>query len=262
MTNQNAKISVIIPSFNKVRFIGKTLDSIVSQNYQNIEVIIQDGGSTDGTIEIIKKYAQKYPNVIDFESKKDGGQFDAINIGLKKATGDILTFINADDVYCTNAFKAISNAYLINPDSLWFAGRSRVIDSDGKEIAKPVTWYKSLLLLLNSRFHLLATNYLMQPSVFITRKAWKKYGPFTGTSNFVMEYDLWLKIGSVSMPTVINKCLSNFRLSEDNISSVSFENTLKEDFKIVKKYTNNRLILLVHKLNNWGRVLMIKILNR
>ena len=73
------KFSIVIPSYNKVRFIGQTLDSIVDQKYLNLEVIIQDGGSTDGTLEIIEEFARKYPNIIKYESKKDKGQLDAIN---------------------------------------------------------------------------------------------------------------------------------------------------------------------------------------
>lgn len=256
------KISIVIPSFNKVRFIGQTLVSIINQKYSNLEVIIQDGGSTDGTLEIIEKYVRLYPTVFKFESKKDKGQLDAINIGLNKATGEVLTFINADDCYMPGAFAAVSNAYLKNSDSLWFAGRGKIINSEGNEIAKAVTWYKSLCLLLNFHFLLLIFNFIMQPSVFFTKQGYVKYGPLTGTSKFVMEYDFWLKLSSVSMPVVINKNLSNFRLSGENISSTSFEDTLREDFKVVKKYTSNPLILFIHKLNNWGRVLTINTFNK
>ena len=256
------KISVIIPSYNKVKFIEETLHSIFVQMYPNLEVIIQDGGSTDGTLEIIKKFVRKHPSIIKCESKKDKGQLDAINKGLEKATGEILTFINADDVYEPGAFNSVAKAYGGNPGSLWFAGRGKIINSDGHEIAKTVTWYKNLLLSLDLRLGLLIFNYVMQPSVFLTNQAYKKYGPFTGTGNFVMEYDLWLKLAASAMPVIINKYLSSFRLSGENISSTSFKNTLKEDFRIVKKYTGNPLILFLHQLNNWGRVLVVSMVKK
>lgn len=260
MTNQNPKISIVIPSYNKARFIGQTLESVVGQKYPNFELIIQDGGSTDGTLEIIKSYAKKYPKVIRWESGKDEGQLDAINKGLSRATGEIFTYINADDIYKPRAFALVADMYSKNPNALWFVGRGTVIDEKGHEIAKLITLYKNFFLWMNRTSALLIFNYLMQPSVFITDKAFKKYGPFTGTDKFVTEYDLWLKLSKVSMPIAIDKELSGFRLSGGSISSTSFKNTLDEDYKIVKKYTNNPLVLLIHKLNNWGRGLVVNIL--
>jgi len=257
------KISIVVPSLNSVEYIEETLNSIVSQKYPNLEVIIQDGGSIDGTVDVIKEYAKKYPKIFSFESKKDHGQVDAINKGLKKATGDILAYINADDIYFPGAFGEISKIYLLNSDALWFAGRGKVIDSDGSEIVKPITWYKNFLLFLNSKFYLLITNYLMQPSVFITRQAIEKVELFSGLSNgVVMEYGTWLKLARVSMPVVINKTLSVFRVSQENISSVAYKNILKEDEAIVKKFTKNKFILFLHRINNIFRVATIKVINK
>jgi len=251
------KISVVIPSYNKVEYIQETLDSIVSQSYPNLEVIIQDGGSIDGTIEIIKKYAKKYPEIIQWESKKDRGQTDAINKGLKKATGEILTFINADDVYEKRALKTVGEYFVRNPDTTWLAGRGRVINSKGEEVAKFATWYKDFLLSINHYSLLITVNYLIQPSVFLNRKTYEKYGPFVG-GEYVMEYDLWLKMGRMQMPKVLNQFLSKFRLSGDNISSTLFREVLEKDFKITKKYTKNPLILLLHKIHNLLRIIVIK----
>ena len=250
------KISIVIPSYNKVKFIRRTLESIFSQEYKNLEVIIQDGGSSDGTLDLIKYFSKKYPKVLSFESKKDGGQLDAINKGISKATGDIVSFINADDCYCKGALAAVSNAYILNPSSIWFAGLGKVVNENDIEIAKPVTLYKSVLFKLNSYSLLITTNYLMQPSVFITLEAFNKYGPFSGTSNFVMEYDMWLKMGCIKMPILINKPISQFRIEPSTKTKTMFASLLAEDEKIVKKYTNNPVLLMLHKLNNLGRVVI------
>lgn len=255
-------ISVIIPSYNKIDFISKTLDSILRQNYSSYEVIVQDGGSTDGTLEVIQKYAKQYPNIFKIESKRDNGQTSAINIGFSKATGEIFTYINADDIYLQGTFFEIAREYLKNPQALWFVGRGKVINGKSREIAKFSTWYKNLLLSLNSKLCLLITNYLIQPSVFITRETYKKYGPFMGLTNgVVMEYGLWLKLSKVSMPVIINKTLSAFRITEGNISSIAYKDTLKEDELIVRKYTKNKVILFLHKLHNLLRVITIKAIN-
>ncbi len=246
-------ISIVIPSYNKVKYIKKTLDSIINQSYKNFEVIIQDGGSNDGTLDIIKKYARKYPSLIRYESKKDGGQLDAINTGLKKAKGDIVTFINADDVYTAGTLESVVAHYLENPDALWFAGKGIVIDENDKEIAKLATWYKSFLLSHSTYRLLLTTNFLMQPSVFLNKKVINKYGLFTGTKFSVMEYEMWLKIGNDEMPVLINKILTKFRLEKDTKTSNNANILLIEDEKIVRKYTTNKLILALHLLNNIAR---------
>lgn len=252
------KVSIVIPSFNKSRFIRRTLNSIFDQKYKNLEVIIQDGASNDGTAEIIKTFIKKYPNIIKFESKKDDGQLNAVKIGLSKSTGDILTFINADDCYFENAFKNISETYLRHKDAIWFAGQGIVINENEVEIAKLVTLYKNFLLSLFNYYLLLTTNYLIQPSVFFTRETYLKYGPFIGTNNFIMEYDFWLKLGSIQMPVVINKPLSKFRIEATTKTKRLFNDLLTEDEKIVNKYTKNPFILFIHKLNNLGRLMVEK----
>jgi glycosyltransferase involved in cell wall biosynthesis len=134
------KISIIIPSFNKGKFIRQTLKSIVDQDYEKVEVIICDGGSSDNSLEIIKEFAKKY-YYFSWVSKKDKGQVDAINKGMQKAIGEILTYINADDVYEKNAFEKIVHVFQKNPEALWFAGRGKVINQEGDEIAGCVSWY-------------------------------------------------------------------------------------------------------------------------
>ena len=257
---QKPLISIVIPSFNKARFIGKTLDSIFSQDYPSFEVIIQDGGSTDGTLKIIEKYAKKYPDIIRYESKKDKGQWDGINKGFKKAKGKIVAYINADDVYRKGAFAEIERLYRLNIDALWFAGRGNVIDAKGNQIAKWATRYKNLLLTINNFLLILMVNYLMQPSVFITKKAWKRFGPFIGTKRFVMEYDLWLKIAKLGMPVTTSRYLSSFRIEPSTITKKSSDTLLAEDEKIIRKYTSNPIILFLHSLHNLGRLAVGKII--
>jgi glycosyltransferase involved in cell wall biosynthesis len=259
---ETPKISIVIPSYNKEAYISKTLDSILMQSYSSYEIIVQDGGSTDGTFEIVKEYAKKYPKIFTIESKNDNGQTNAINIGFSKASGEIITYINADDIYLQGAFFEIAKNYLKKPQALWFAGCGRVINRKGREIAEFSTWYKNFLLSLNSKFCLLVTNYLFQPSVFITRGTYEKYGPFTGLKNgVVMEYGLWLKLSKISMPIILKDTLSAFRITEGNISSIAYKDTLKEDESIVRKYTKNKFILFWHKFHNLLRVITIKAIN-
>jgi glycosyltransferase involved in cell wall biosynthesis len=259
--NKTPKISIVIPSFNKASYIGITLDSIFQQKYSNLEVIVQDGGSTDGTVEIIKKFAEEYP--IIWESKKDKGQVDAINRGFLKATGEILAFINADDLYSPDAFLSVLNAYTNNPNALWFAGYGKIINEEDVEIAKFWISCKNILLRLNSYFLLLLTsNYLMQPSVFITKEAYQKFGPFTGVGKYIFEYEMWLKLGRVSMPVIIPSTLSKFRISKSNMSSLYYNELFKKDLEVTRRFSKNSFVVLLHRVNNFLRLLSIKSINK
>ena len=253
-------ISIVIPSYNKAPYLAHTLNSICTQRYPNFEVIIQDGGSTDGSEEIIKDFAGKYPKIIRWVSQKDNGQVDAINTGLQKAKGEILAYINADDVYYQGAFLSVGKVFLEEPETLWVTGYGDIIDNQGRKISSLVTIYKNIFLRLNLPFFLLVFNYITQPATFFSRKAYLKHGPFSGTRNYVMEYDLWLKLSKLSMPRVIRRNLASFRLTTDNISATSFNDLLALDYGIARKYTGNYLILVFHYLHNLARIGLIRVI--
>ena len=107
------KFSIITPSFNQAEFLEQTIKSVVSQKV-NLEYFIQDGGSTDGSVDIIKKYAEKY-SFISWQSKKDKGQTDALNQGLKKCTGDIIAYLNSDDYYLPDALEKVEKYFESHP---------------------------------------------------------------------------------------------------------------------------------------------------
>lgn len=102
------KISIVTPNYNYGQYIGQTIESVVQQNYENIEHIIVDDGSTDNSVEIIKGFQEKYPNKIKLIIQKNQGQSSAINVGLRAATGDIIGWINSDDYYLPNSFKVVA----------------------------------------------------------------------------------------------------------------------------------------------------------
>lgn len=250
------KISIVIPSYNKANYIKETLESIIKQKYPNLEIIVQDGGSTDGSLKIIKNFAVKYSDLMKWESKKDKGQMDAINKGMSKASGDIVTYINADDVYTKGSLKIVGKYFAEYPKTPWLAGQGKIINQDSKEMLRLVTAYKNLLLNINNYQLLLIVNYLIQPSVFLSRKAFVNYGPYPGIRKFVTEYDLWLRIGNNQMPAVINKPLSKFRIEPLSVTSTQAQQLLSKDFEIVQKYTKSKIIIYLHKAHNSLRMLI------
>jgi glycosyltransferase involved in cell wall biosynthesis len=254
------KISIVIPVLNMEKYIGRTIESIIFQKYPNIEVIIEDGASSDMTLQIIKKYARKHPKIIRWESKKDKGQYDALRKGFNKATGKIFTFINGDDYYEKNALLTVGKFWSNNPNTRWLVGRGRVVDESGREYAKLITLYKNILLSLNRISCLLLVNYVMQPSAFLSKSAYKKYGPFTGDRVHLREYDLWYRLAKDGMPVVLDKYISNYSLFPGTGSTIYYSSiVLKDDYETTKTYTNNKLIIFLRLLHNWGRVVVYKI---
>ena len=113
------KLSIITPSFNQGRFLEETILSVLNQGYKSLEYLVIDGGSTDESLSIIRRYEDR---LTYWESEKDRGQVHAINKGLEKATGDIVAFLNSDDVYLPGAFSSVMNHFQENPESEWVCG--------------------------------------------------------------------------------------------------------------------------------------------
>ncbi len=248
------KISIITPNLNKGEYIEETIKSVLSQKYHNLEYIIVDGGSTDKSLSVINKYKNNLKLII----LKSGGQVGAINYGIKHSSGEIVGFINSDDIYKDGAFKKVAQAYLENKNSLWFAGEGETIDQDGNKTFGLVSHYKNSLLHINNFSFLLIVNYLFQQSIFITRKAYQRFGPFSGIGKIIMEYDMWLKLAKEKMPIIIKSKLSSFRLTPDGLSLNLSNTILKNDSYLIKKYTNNPIFIFFHFTHNWFRIIISK----
>jgi len=128
------KISIITPNYNYAKYIGQTIESILNQAYQNFEHIIVDDGSTDNSVQIIKKYQIRFPNKIKLIQQENRGQTAAINVGLKKASGDIVAWINSDDTFCDDTFSQVVNAFKKKPKATIVFGDMNVMDMEGNFI--------------------------------------------------------------------------------------------------------------------------------
>lgn len=249
MGNNLPKISVVMPCLNCVDYIERSIRSVIEQDYKNIELFIKDGGSTDGTLEIIKHYAKRYPNLIRWISEKDKGQADGLNKGMKKVTGDILAQLNADDVYKKSALRIVAEYFMKNPNVMWVYGKADIINGSDKEIRRWVTLYKNFWLRNYSYNTLLVLNYISQMSCFWRREAAKEVGEFDISQHLVIDYDYWLRLGKRYKAGVINEYLSSFRITQSNKSSVGFVKQFKDEFNVAQKFTKNNLILFLHLLH-------------
>jgi glycosyltransferase involved in cell wall biosynthesis len=189
------KISIITPSYNQGHFIEKTIRSIILQNYPNLEFIIIDGGSTDETLEIIKKYDSE---ITYWESHPDRGQSDAINRGFERATGDIFTWLNTDDYYLPDALYTIAQAYLNNQEKdihVW-VGAADKVDEKGQLIyhSQPEDLTIESFYYWRHPKKPKGKGNFLQPSCFFTRKAWEVAGPLDLELEYCMDVALWLRM--------------------------------------------------------------------
>jgi len=196
------RISIVMPSLNQAQFIEEAIRSVLLQGYDDLEFIIMDGGSTDGTIDIIKKYE---PWLSFWVSERDHGQSDALNKGFNRSTGDILAWLNSDDIYCMGALRSVGRCYQLHPETGLLYGDSEVIDANGAVTDR----IKGQEADLES---LLVRNVIPQPSAFFSRTAFEKSGGINTDLHFIMDYELWLRMMMQGIRSYyISQLLSQFR---------------------------------------------------
>ena len=196
------KISVITPSFNQAEFLEETILSVIGQQYPNLEFIIIDGGSTDASVEVIKKYERQ---VSYWFSEPDGGQSEALAKGFARATGDILCWLCSDDLFKPGTLHVVGGVFAGHPDLDLLYGDTEYLYPDGTTRHKPRIFY-------NYDAMLFAFNIISQPSSFFSRRIYQSVGGLDTELNFAMDYDLFIRFGRnmhwIFVPTV----LSSYRL--------------------------------------------------
>lgn len=190
-TNQYPKISIVTPNYNQGDFIEKTIQSVLSQKYPNLEYIIIDGGSTDNSVNIIEKYAHELQFWV---SEKDKGMYDAINKGFKKSTGEIMYWINSDDITFPNSLFLVAEAFQKNKNLNWLSGFPSIINEQGQ-----VTWEGYVAPVYSPQFfyskqYLKSFSFIQQESTFWRRELWEKAGSYISTDYaLASDFDLWLR---------------------------------------------------------------------
>jgi glycosyltransferase involved in cell wall biosynthesis len=175
------KISVVTPSFNQGAYIEQTIRSVLDQNYPNLEYIIIDGGSADESVEIIQRYADR---LTFWVSEKDAGQTDALNKGMRRATGDILCYLNSDDVFLPGALAAVAQAFSAGGD--WWSGGCVHFGGSRTQMMPPRS-YRSLMGLMRYCG-------ISQPATFWSRGAHVKTGAFNEQMHYSFDYEYWLRL--------------------------------------------------------------------
>jgi glycosyltransferase involved in cell wall biosynthesis len=201
MTEGLPRVSIVTPSFNQAQFLEETIISVLEQDYPDIEYIIIDGGSTDGSVDIIHRYETQ---LAWWVSERDQGQTDALNKGFDKASGDILAWLNSDDTYLPGAVSGAVEYLLSHPEAGMVYGDANLIDETG---------------LVMGRFPARQTDYprLMRGSVHIPQQAaffrgdlWRKIGPLDPSFYFAMDYDLWVRLAKIAPLHYSSSALGEF----------------------------------------------------
>jgi len=250
------KISVITPSFNQGHLIKETIDSVLNQNYPNLEFIVMDGGSTDDTVKILKKYKGK----LSFISKKDKGQADAINKGIKKSSGEILTYLNSDDVMLPNTLNIVAEYFKENKNALWITGDYFIIDEKGNKIQSFVANYKRFLRKFPYFNVLAVANFIIQPSTFFRRKLIKELGYFDKSLDLCMDYDFWMRIIKQHPLHVLPNHFSLFRIHSLSKGGIQYKKQFAQEHQVLTRYTDNPLLIFLHKIHASLIVLVYRII--
>ncbi|HAD81545.1 MAG: hypothetical protein A2509_10900 [Candidatus Edwardsbacteria bacterium RIFOXYD12_FULL_50_11] len=254
-------ISVVTPSYNLARFLPRTIDSVVSQAGDfELEYLVIDGGSTDGTLEILKRCQDDLTAgrikaacagfSFRWFSEKDRGQSDAINKGLRMARGEVAAYLNADDLLAPRCLQTVSDFFRLNPGQKLLTGYCRIIDEDGHEIRKAITWYKNILLGIPSFKNLLKENFISQPATFWRRDVHIELGYFDEGLRYAMDYDMWCRMASKYRINVIRNHLADFRWYRQSKSGGGFGAQFEEEYRIALRYLDKRPMLkLIHRFN-------------
>ena len=177
-------VSIVSPSYNQARYLETTIQSVLAQDYARIEYIVVDGGSKDGSVELIKKYQSRLAYWV---SEEDNGQADAINKGLARAGGEILAWLNSDDYYLPNTISEAVKIFEENPDVVMVYGNMLAVDEHGQTIN--LLKYRQL-----SMEDLVCFQIIGQPAAFFRRAAYEKTGGLDTTFNYLLDHHLWIRL--------------------------------------------------------------------
>lgn len=225
-------ISVIVPSFNQGQFIEETLLSIFSQQYPNLEVLVLDGGSTDNTVEILEKYSDR---LAYWHSRKDNGQADAINQGFARSTGEIICWLNSDDMYLPGTLLEIAHKFQGRTQTPYLVyGNTILIYQSGTEQRSADAQLGEPF----DAFRLTHYDFIPQASSFWTRKLWQQVGELNTKYHYVLDWDWFIRASKIVEFEYVPKFYSLYRMHEAHKTGVGGEKRRQEILEIVKTYSS------------------------
>jgi glycosyltransferase involved in cell wall biosynthesis len=231
-------VSIITPSYNQASFLEETIKSVLDQDYANLEYIVIDGGSTDGSLEIIKKYSHRLAWWI---SEPDQGQTDAINKGFAKSQGEIFAWLNSDDTYLPGAVSDAVAYLQTHPEAGMVYGDANLIDEQGRVIGKFPARQTDYLRLRRGYVH------IPQQAAFFRARLWHEVGPLDPTFYFAMDFDLWIRLSKLVPIEYYPRLWANFRLHGDAKSVTADDRCWPEMLRVHRREGGNGLSMMYVK---------------
>ena len=219
-------VSIVTPSFNQREYLEDTICSVLGQDYPALEYFVIDGGSTDGSLEIIKKYADKLTGWV---SEPDQGQTEAINKGFLRSGGKYMAWLNSDDIYQPGAIRSAVEFLQKNPEIGLVYGDTDLIDGSGKKVGRFNAQQTSYQRLMRGGV------YIPQPAAFWRRDLWEKSGPLDPTLFFAMDYDLWVRFSKLASIKYHPELWASFRIHGEGKTTLSDDRCWPEMRKIHKR---------------------------
>jgi GT2 family glycosyltransferase len=220
-------VSIVTPSFNQARFIEETIRSVLAQDYPRLEYLIVDGGSTDGSAEIIRRYAHENPERIPWwVSERDAGQTDAINKGFARARGEILAWLNSDDTYYPQAVSEAVAFLQAHLEAGMVYGDADLVDESGGVLGRFPAAQTDYRRLRQGYVH------IPQQAAFFRASLWRRVGPLDPTFYFAMDYDLWVRLSRLAPLVYHPRRWAAFRLHHSGKSVLSDDRCWPEMLRV------------------------------
>ena len=235
MMNSPLHVSVIMPSFNQARFISEAIESVLAQDHETLELIVSDGGSSDGTVDILKSFAAR-DRRLQWVSEPDDGPAPALNKALEKAQGAIVGWLNSDDRYLPGAIGRAVRVFEANQNAMLVYGHGDHIDVEGAVLGPYPTKEPSADL-----GGFAAGSYICQPTAFFKWIAYKLIGPLDETYSAAFDFDYWVRFFSSFQGRVefVDAVQAQSRLYDDCITMRSRKQVALEGMRVCAKYFNH-----------------------
>jgi glycosyltransferase involved in cell wall biosynthesis len=247
------KISIITPTLNRVNYLQACIESVVNQSHTAVEHVVVDGGSTDGTVELLRSMSAKYGDRIRWISQRDNGMSEAVNHGLQMASGDVTGWFGSDDKLAEGALATVADYFTKNPSALWLYGSYVMLDGRGNFLqmkrAKPYNY---------KRF--LRTGFICGPSVFVRAELAREAGPVREDLKYVMDFEWCLRLAAIAEPHKLDPVLAYYSWHPGSLTMTRRLEQLDEGLRSSLDYASGpgeRVVLTAankfYKVRAWVR---------